>query len=78
MRCSLRYSRNMPGDEAPIEIVDTAMPEAARQPAPRPLRLPPARRWWPQGLEGRLPNELERTTGARGRTMGAFALVTAP
>jgi Fe-S-cluster containining protein len=32
----------------------------------------------PQGLESRLSDELERTTGARGQTMVAFALVTAP
>jgi len=32
----------------------------------------------PRSLESRLPEELERTTGARGQTMVAFALVTAP
>jgi hypothetical protein len=63
MRRGLRYSRSMPGAEAPIQIVDTAMAETARID--------------PQGLESRLPNELERTTGARGQTMVAFALVTA-
>jgi hypothetical protein len=30
MRRGLRYSRSMPGAEAPIQIVDTAMAEAAR------------------------------------------------
>jgi Fe-S-cluster containining protein len=32
----------------------------------------------PRGLESRLSDELERTTGARGQTMVAFALATAP
>ncbi len=32
----------------------------------------------PQGLESRLSDELERTTGVRGQTIVAFALVTAP
>jgi Fe-S-cluster containining protein len=32
----------------------------------------------PQGLESRLSDELERTTGARGQTIVAFALATAP
>jgi Fe-S-cluster containining protein len=32
----------------------------------------------PDGLESQLLNELERTAGARGQTMVAFALITAP
>ena len=81
MRRGLRYSRSMPGDEAPIRIVDAAM--AARKSGAWLVRRP-GRTGCRMGpfliipLDARRPREGLAELESRGQTMVAFALVTAP
>ena len=83
MRRGLRYSRSMPGDEAPIRIVDAAMAEAARKSGAW-LVCHPGRTGCRMGpfpitqLDARSPREGLAELESRGQTMVAFALVTAP
>ena len=83
MRRGLRYSRSMPGDEAPIRIVDTAIAEAARKSGAW-LVCRPGRTGCRMGpfpitqLDARSPREGLAELESRGQTMVAFALVTAP
>ena len=83
MRRGLRYSRSMPGDEAPIWIVDAAMAEAARKSGAW-LVCRPGRTGCRMGpfliipLDARSPREGLAELESRGQTMVAFALVTAP
>ena len=73
----------MPGDEAPIRIVESAMAEAARKSGAW-LVCHPGRTGCRMGpfliipLDARRPREGLAELESRGQTMVAFALVTAP
>src|ERR1017187_2869887 len=81
MRRGLRYSRSMPGDEAPIRIVDAAM--AARKNGARLARRPGLSvcRRGPFLIIPRYalrPRERLAELESRVQTRGACAVVTAP